>query len=89
MFSPNAHEYSKLIETSFIAGISQENIKGISYNYVAFINSRESILLKPEYLIGFPHNNEFISSILEVYLIFIYLVCFPEWCCFCLFRRNT
>jgi hypothetical protein len=59
MFSTNATESTKLIDVSFIAGVSQEEIK-------RFINNN-SMNLKADILTSFPDNKELINnSILDV-----------------------
>jgi hypothetical protein len=60
MFSPNAQEFSKLIEYSFIAGVSQDNI-------MKYINSGDGSNLTAECLLSFPNPGERINpSVLDV-----------------------
>ena len=60
MFSPNAQDFSKLIEISFIAGIKEENVK-------QFINNDQNENVKPSCLISFPNQNELVTpGILDV-----------------------
>jgi hypothetical protein len=63
MFSPNAQEFSKLVDVCFITGISSQNIK----KYLSF---NDSNLLKADCLCAFPEGNDLVTpSIMEVRLI--------------------
>ena len=60
MFSPNAEEYTKLVELAFIAGVGEDNLK-------KYIDSFDVSVLKPECLVSFPHETDLVSDgILEV-----------------------
>jgi hypothetical protein len=61
MFSPNAQEFSKLVEFTFIAGLNQNNIR-------KYINLGDSSALKADCLLSFPSDSEELTSgILDVF----------------------
>ena len=60
MFSPNAKQNTRLIDSAFIAGVSQENIH-------KYIISSDSDILVPECLVTFTNTEDSnFSAVLDV-----------------------
>lgn len=65
MFSPNAKENTRLIDSAFIAGVSEENIS-------KYIINSDSDIFVPECLVTFSNTEDSVSSaVLEVFDILI------------------
>jgi hypothetical protein len=60
MFSPNAKQNTRLIDSAFIAGVSQENIR-------EYILSSDNLTLVPECLVTFSNTEDSnFSAVLDV-----------------------
>jgi len=84
MFSPNAKQNTRLLDSAFIAGVSQENIH-------KYLISSDSDTLVPECLLTFTNTEDSnFSAVLDVkFLISEYLVCLSDWYPYSLFRGNS
>ena len=66
MFSPNASENTRLIDSAFIGGVSGDNLQ-------KYILTTDTNLLVPEFLVTFSNSEEdgISSGILDVSFLFI------------------
>ena len=65
MFNPNATESNKLVEKSFLAGLSKASIKGKNFHNPEILE-KNNFEPQPSFLIKFPRDEEIEPTILEV-----------------------